>query len=186
MKSIIKLLAFCLVSSLLSNCQRSVELNELSKLVNERMGDSIIFPASIYVARTDINLTKTDKIMKYKYTMVVYTDGDCGKCISDLYQWKLFLKKNRKVLSDVNEKFIIYSNNFIRFEYTTEKARLFLPYYYDSLNSYTSLNKIDDPVLYTLLLDNKNKIKLIGSPLHNPAMLKLYQKVLSESINDED
>ncbi len=186
MKKPLKIILIIFLFFLFYNCERRTEKYYLRELINERLGDSIIFPSSIYMPISDSDSIRYEKFRNYEYTMIVYTDGDCGKCISDLYQWSQFLKENSKTFASINQKFVIYSANFIRFEYTTEKAGLSLPYYYDSLNNYTSINKVDDPVLYTLLLDRENRIKLIGSPLRNPAMLELYQKVLSESINDED
>jgi hypothetical protein len=169
-----------LISCLVFSCTSQTRKEYLSELVKERIGESVIFPSSIVKAGTDSSLVAISQTVEYEYKLVVYTDGDCGKCISELYEWSKFLNDNREVFKSVREIFIIYSVNFPRFEYTTEKVGIKLPFYYDSTNIYITRNTIDEPLLQTLILDKNNKILIVGNPLKNAAMQKLYRNVLSE------
>ncbi len=174
MKRSLKVFLAVLMTAYLSYCQNN-ERTRIREVVVGRVGDSIVFPSSIYCANRD-----TLKVADFKQTLIVYTDGDCGKCIADLYQWSLLLKEHKELFKYTQQKFIIYSNNFERFEYTVEKAGVSLPFYYDSTNCYLQQNNIDDPLLHTLLLDQNNIIRLVGSPIYNSSMLDLFKKVLSE------
>lgn len=171
---------FILIIGLAFSCTNKTQKNQLSELVKERIGASVIFPSAIVKAGTDSSLMTINQTEEYKYKLVVYTDGDCGQCISELYKWTEFINDNREVFKSVREIFIIYSENFQRFEYITEKAEIKLPFYYDSTNLYITQNEIYENMLQTLILDKNNKIVIVGSPIENAAMRELYRKVLSE------
>ena len=100
-----------------------------------------------------------------------------------LYKWNEFLKMNFYILENVHVMFIISSVNYPYFEYNVEKLDLRLPFYYDSINSYITNNRIEDYELYTLLLNKENEITLIGSPIDNPSMQGLYKKVIKPNGN---
>lgn len=172
--TIIWLLGACLFIS----CNHKSPKKELANLIESRIGQVVDFPNSIYSPST--NSTKPLDFLDGKYKVVVYTEGDCGVCIANLYKWKEYIKESKTLFEGTDLIFIVYSINFPRFEYNTEKAEIILPYYYDSINQYTTVNKLDEIVLHTLLLDNNNKIKLIGSPIDNPAMQKLYTRILTQ------
>ena len=171
---------FILIASLVFSCTNKTHKKQMNELVKERIGTSVIFPSAIVKAGTDSNLLAISEAVEYKYKLVVYTDGDCGQCISELYKWTEFLNDNTEVFKSVREIFIIYSENFQRFEYLTEKAEIKLPFYYDSTNLYITRNTIYEPMLQSLILDKNNKILIVGSPIENAAMQELYRKVISE------
>lgn len=172
--SIILLLGSCLFIS----CINKSPKKELAILIESRMGQIVYFPNSIY--SPSANSTKPLDFIDGKYKVVVYTEGDCGACIANLYKWKKYIKEHKTLFESADLIFIVYSINFPRFEYQTEKAEIILPYYYDSINQYTTVNKLDEIVLHTLLLDNNNKIILIGSPIDNLEMQKLYTRILTQ------
>lgn len=176
------LLAFSIIASLAVSCSNNGRKEHLKMLLRDRIGDSIVFPSSLVKSGSDSSILEIDNFSNCNYKLVVFTDGDCGKCITELYEWKDYLEDNKELFKDVRKIFVINSNNFPRFEYTIEKAAIYLPYFYDSTNRFTECNMLDEEFLHTLLLDNNDKILIVGSPINNNAMKEIYLNLLSKAV----
>ena len=107
-------------------------------------------------------------------TIVVYTDGDCGKCIIDLLLWQDFIEKHRDKLVSTTILFIAHSWHYPSFERQLAKAGVTLPQLFDGENEYIDLNDLHHTLLHTLLLDSTNSVVLVGSPLNNEKLTELY------------
>ena len=99
-------------------------------------------------------------------TIVVYTDGDCGKCIIDLLWWQNFIEEHKDKLPSTQVLFIAHSWHYPSFEQQLMNAGISLPQIFDSENKYIEENDLHHPLLHTLLLDSTNRVVLIGSPLN--------------------
>lgn len=159
------------------SCNHFKAKREITDIVNNNIGREIRFPVSLH----PINNVAIDKLWKnnnINMKLVVYTDGDCGVCIAELAKWNQYLKTNKSLFNEIDKIFIVYSNNYTFFEYNIEKAGITLPFVYDSLNQFIYENRLDEPLLHTLILNQDNTILLIGSPLENQAMQEIYKRVL--------
>jgi hypothetical protein len=87
---------FILIASLVFSCTSKTHKKQMNELVKERIGTSVIIPSAIVKAGTDSSLLAISEAVEYKYKLVVYSDGDCGECISELYEWSKFLNDNRE------------------------------------------------------------------------------------------
>jgi len=176
------MIALILVSAFLPlcSCNKSPQTNELKRIVKERMGKRIIIPNNLYFVNSTDSVINVSMSHHYKYKLINYVDGDCGECISELFKWQVLINENSNLFGNTRLYFVIYSGNYPRFEYFTDKANINLPYYYDSTNQYLATNELEDGILNTLLIDHNNRVVLIGSPIENNSMEELYRKVLSE------
>jgi len=107
-------------------------------------------------------------------TIVVYTDGDCGKCILDLLLWQDFIEKYKGSLQSTQILFITHSWHYPTLENQLAEAGVTLPQLFDRENEYIDANDLHHSLLHTLLLDAKNNIVLVGSPLNNEKLKSLY------------
>lgn len=162
-------------------CGRSDKQNKIRKIIKQRSGQAIIIPENIYVAPIYDSTLLSENPTDYNYTLINYTEGDCGECIAELYKWQGFINNNKEMFKNSRMIFIIYSENYFQFEFIIEDVGIALPFYYDSLNQYIAINEINENFLKTLLLNKNEQIILIGSPIENPAMEELYRKTINRT-----
>ena len=60
-------------------------------------------------------------------TIVIYTDGDCGKCIIDLLLWQDFIEEHKEELHSTRIMFIAHSWHYPAFEQQLTNAGKTLP-----------------------------------------------------------
>lgn len=106
--------------------------------------------------------------------IVVYTDGDCGKCIIDLLLWQDFIEEYQEELHYTQILFVAYSWHFPSFEQQLTNAGITLPHIFDNENRYIEMNDLQHSLLHSLLLDSTNSVVLVGSPLNNEKLTNLY------------
>jgi hypothetical protein len=125
-------------------------------------------------------------IFNNKPNLIVYYDNTgCTECKLRLNDWNDIFKEVADSLYNVSIVFIVQPPR----ENTSDLKQIFKDYrfdhpvYSDSLNRFVDINKIlNDSKLNVFLLDSKNRITLIGSPIQNPKMWKLYKDYLTNRI----
>lgn len=123
--------------------------------------------------------------MDGKVKVVTFINADCSSCIEDLKEWTLFV--NKADMNKVRFIFLIRSNygNTTFENLNTNKIDFDLPYFYDNNDSLFTLNKIsEDKLFQTFLLDEQNKVKLIGNPIGHKRLSDLYLKEIQQTIKD--
>lgn len=176
-KSLVKNISIVFMLSILASCNNRIDN---IKLVYERFNTELIFPPSIYPSNKKSMSTLKELCHKKIKKTVILVDGDCGACVGEFILWNDFKKKNENLFRNCSLIYIVKTSNISRFEYITEKAGINFTYYIDTLDQYCKLNNINHPALNTILVDENNKIKQIGSPVRNRKIEKLYRKFLTE------
>jgi len=111
---------------------------------------------------------------KYKIVNYVNHDG-CTPCRLNQTQWNLFI--NELDLKQVQVIFIVESDS-------TKLGETNLPIYYDSSNVFYTLNHLpSDSRFHCFLLDENNRVVLIGNPVQNPKIKDLYIRTICERLN---
>jgi hypothetical protein len=155
----ILLLIFC-------NCARS-EKTEYKTVIEEWIGKKIILP-------------KLSNQFNYdeKVKVVTQINGNCLSCISRLELWSSFIDEIRGTCETNNVQYYLYisgadtsafkaiNDSIIHFNY---------PVIFDQDNTFSKLNKLHENSLYhTMLLDSLDRVLLIGTPIMNKKLQKLY------------
>lgn len=160
---------------LLCDCRNKTEYESL---VREWHGKKIIFPESLKQNKNSVSIfdLKRNKI-------VSYLDGNCPSCLYELIQWDS-LKNDFDSIQLMNSiVFIIYTEDQKNLHYYIESNNICFSFFEDDSNAFYSTNKIPkNRLFHTFLLDEENKVKLIGNPLYNKRLMGIYRKELS--IND--
>ena len=122
----------------------------------------------------------TDTLKESKKLILMPDTGDCTTCAMQVYDWyiyKLDLDKH-----ELNCDIIYVLNDSVRLDKSI--ANLMKRYklnYIANLSSFYSENKIlKDVPFTTFLIDKANKIKLVGSPIDNDKLWKLYKQALQK------
>lgn len=128
-----------------------------------------------------------DSVM-HKNTIKIITliadTGDCTTCSMQVYDWYL-----RKL--DLNNKAlkcdIVYIlNDSVRLSADIQKLMGYYNLYYTTYLQYFTVNnkEIASSMFKTFLVGKDNRIKLVGSPLDNEKLWKLYKKIIQEELVD--
>ena len=99
-------------------------------------------------------------------------------CRGSINKWKEYLKgKNIAFILIVRGGDAEFYN-----EIRSKESSSFRYIYYDKNNVFESTNKIpQDTRLRTFLINSENKIRIIGNPLFNKAIAKLYDEDITSA-----
>lgn len=181
-----KTLGFALLVCIaLSACQQNTNKKQdaWKEVVNDNltkmMGKKLILPSEGTVYNTDTESGRSYDIKDYQ--IVTYVDATCGACLKDLEFWNAFTKEIKEKKISVELKMFVYSNDFKEFQDSVVTSlHLTYPWISDRKAEFPTVNRIPDKKFQTALLNNKNEVVLVGYPVTNLAMRKLYIKTLTE------
>ena len=175
----IRLLSTCVLLLLLTACHS--KKREISALVKAWHGKEIILPdtLSFKVQGRDTAcpdfLTARHKILHY-----IDTSG-CTSCRTRFYDWTLLQKQTDSLHMDVAYFFIAWVKEYEELETLLQVNRCKIPCLYDKTGSLSHLNQFPThPRMQTFLLDSLNRVVLIGNPVENPKLRKLYLKEIQK------
>jgi len=165
----------------LSSCdffKKDNEAKQLKKMFQEFSKKELKFPDSVFVFYGKNNLLKRS-IQSYTENhlkIVTRITADCHHCIINLQRWE------EEILCQIDTssvKFLsfIYTDNLSYFtDVIYPEIDINYPLLIDTLNQFVIDNNLPpfDNRFHTFLLDTKNKIILIGSPLSNNQLKNLY------------
>lgn len=113
------------------------------------------------------------------FTIVYYLNHEgCTPCKLQPNRWNHFINMLDS-LANVRVFFILESDSSVFNEFD-------LPIYYDSKNVFFYKNNLpSDPRFHCFLLDENNKVILIGNPVQNPKIKELYLRTICERLGIE-
>ena len=154
------------------SCRRKI-------MKNDRIGEEVIFPYNINwkILGQD---TLCPQLLEKEYKVLIYNKSTyCNDCSLKIDSWKDFITK-----IDTSKTSILFFINTINNEeeiYTLLKIYDFnYPVIIDKENTILETNKfiqIDD--IDCFLLDNKNRIILLGNPIESKTIKEEYFKIIS-------
>lgn len=170
-------LAFLII---IASCS-SPQHNDIKEMLAPFMGTEVkiseqqLFPVNFY-SNTSLSYSKNTE-----YKIVVYfSENECSECtIKSLFNWQNYmnsLKSNKEV-----SFYLIFKNaDALKFMSDMSSFSISLPYFIDTNGVFEmenpALPKL--PSFHTFLLKN-NRVRIVGSPINNAKILRLYKKELS-------
>ena len=124
--------------------------------------------------------TSCPNLLKHKYKVLVYLDSlGCLPCKLKPMSWKAYIDSCSQLKYDIGFLFVVHSNDYSVFEQRLSIFNFNYPVIYDSKNLFNKINNFPKEDIYrTFLLDDKNHVILIGSPINNDKISKLYTEIL--------
>ena len=121
-------------------------------------------------------------ILDHKYKILTYIDTTgCTACRLKLFDWKLFIKELNTFSEDIAFLFVIHSKNYQEFEDIQKANKFIYPVFYDYNANLKNINNFpNDPNFQTFLLDQNNKVLIIGNPVTNNNIRQLYEYILKQ------
>jgi hypothetical protein len=158
------------------------------KMIKNTLGTKIYPGIFDYVQHQDQIIAFTDFRKQYKYIFLVYLQNGCAPCYPKYIEWQTRMK-SLVHRDDITVLFIYQGQDFNSFliglkdtdpEYDTRDDLFFIAI--DSEGSFQSENpEISDGILNSsLLIDEENKVRLIGAPFASTQMTDLFFRITRE------
>ena len=163
----------------------SKENSKVQEEASRWMGDTLELPRVSQVLYKD-SLYRKQKLInenpKLKVTTFIW--GECQSCVEDLKKWEHFFefvhsKRDVEMFFYLNIQEIsffiknYYDNNFFKYPLIIDKKLNYL-----TKNDLPFKNK----VYQTFLLDSNNKVILVGNPIYNKKLMKLYKQEINKRL----
>ncbi len=166
------------IALILSGCYSKEDQNK--KVVQEWYGKTVVIPSSLKpkVAGRDTTISASE-ILDKDYNVLTFVDTTgCTECNLRLYDWRLLIEEVKQYSKEINFIFVIHSSNFDEISAFAVKNKFNYPLFYDYDNSFAKANKNlpAQPEFQSFLLDNEGKVILVGNPVKNKSLWKLYKK----------
>ena len=122
-----------------------------------------------------------------EYLWVVYADSFvCSSCkLSELHYWNEFIYESKKMSDNVDFCFIFSpkKEDENTFMFTVRSLKFATSIYLDSSNSFHHNNPQipNDQRFHTFLLNGDKKILLVGDPVKNEKINKLFQEIVADN-----
>lgn len=118
----------------------------------------------------------------FKLLTIIDTNS-CTGCRLRLYEWNRYIKEIDTINPHVAFLFVVHAKDYTVVDVIKKQNKFTYPIFYDYKNKVGQLNNFpQNPRFQTFLLDKNNKIILLGNPIGNHRMWKLYKKILSGEI----
>jgi hypothetical protein len=156
---------------------------EIKKIVNEWNGKLIEMPDSVFILENGILTIPLENPFNVgNQKILTFISGDCEKCINNLNDWVVLLD-SVNIGKGLQLIVIILSSDIEQFirEFSIRVPQSIIPYLDVRYKFLTTYNLPLDWDLRTFLLDNHNRVVLIGNPLHNLNLKKLYLQKIKEN-----
>ena len=176
MKNALIILSILLYTSCINSYQK-----DITRVVTEWQGKAIQIPSnSIFTIQGKDTVSVN---MNAEHKILVYVDSaGCTSCRLQLNKWKEFIVKVDSVAKEpVQFLFYLTPKSVKEARYITRRDDFTYPMCIDLKNEINSKNNFPkEDTFHTFLLDAKNKVQIIGNPIHNNAVRELYLNAISK------
>jgi len=186
MKTKIVLILSLTILLLASSCQNK-EKREAKKIVTEWVGKKIQIPENIMFSVLGKDTTCPD-LLKKPYKILLYVDSTgCLSCRLKLPDWKMLMKEVDTIaLGKVGFIYIFQPKREKELQQLLRQNRISYPVIIDPTDYINRQNHFPNKLPYQcFLLDQSNKVLMIGNPVHNPQIWNLYKAQITGKPNKE-
>jgi Protein of unknown function (DUF1573). len=162
------------------SCKNNARRSEAEKIVSEWVGKTIRIPDGIPCSFKGKDTLYSPLNTPYKIFVYIDSAG-CTGCKAQFYKWNPVIEEIALKLSDkVDLQFVIHPKDEKDLQFQFRRDNFIYPVFLDRTNEADKLNHFPQETLYQcFLLDDKNKVLLIGNPILNPQIWELYKQVIS-------
>ena len=173
-----KLLMVSIISVVLWNCTNSRE-DYIKKII----GSELVINYESMFKSEDSVLYLSD--IKKPLKIVVYSDSsNCNACDMQFATWKIRFRELNHIANDnIGLIFIINTKNISDMELNARIAQITNLRLYDTQGVFKKNNHVfNHRDLHTFLLDQNNKVILVGDPLVNHQLFDIYKRAIEKYI----
>jgi hypothetical protein len=170
-KNIICIIVIVLTSCVFENHQKNEQIIDQKITIPE-------FDRNNFLCTNDTldHSSYNEKLKEFPYKIVIYADSiSCIDCDLNLIEWKQRIKEIEKKQLDVCFLFILNYSYFSIIKQTVQRDKFHYPIFFDKYGYFTKVNNLSKDVKNIIfLLNEENKIIVIGNPINNTNNWNLY------------
>lgn len=157
--------------------------NNVAYIIKQMQSAPVVFPENVLTMYNGRDTNMMDYINS-KLKLVLYIDStSCNTCFVDkLYLWKDLFDFRNQFDEDLCLYFLLESSGsaLAQITYSLRNQELNCPIRVDTLFQFSKLNSHipPSPKYHTFLLDKDNNILMVGNPMNNKKMEKLFMDVV--------
>lgn len=158
---------------------------QMADLVMDWQGKEILFPNNLQFMELNNDSICLSKYNNCQYKILDYTDTNgCVGCRLRLYQWKDFIKELDSVANNQVVVFkYVYTKKLQDTKFEFFRADYKHPVCFDLDDSLNKLNHFpENEHLHCFLLDENNRVLIVGNPVQYPKIKNLYLRTISEGL----
>lgn len=178
MKNSLSILSlFCFVLLSCNNVQQ-----ETKQILKKWYNKEIIIPSSLKPQIFNRDTNCTDLLNKEFKILLHVNPGGCSECKLKLFKWFQIIEECKYLENKLSFLIVVNSPNIQQIRVIAIQNKFQYPIFYDINGKMDSLNQF--PVnenLRCFLLNRENKVILMGNPVNNPQLLKLYLNKIKEN-----
>jgi len=186
MKAISMLFLSLTIVLLASSCQNKKE-REAKKIVTEWVGKKIQIPDKTIFSVLGKDTT-CPNLLKKPYKILLYVDSSgCLSCRLKLADWKILMKEIDSIApGKVGLIYIFQPKREKELQLLLRQNLFCYPVILDPTDHINKQNHFPSKLAYQcFLLDQSNKVLMIGNPVHNPQIWNLYKAQITGKPNKE-
>ena len=179
MKNLLFILS--IVTIFVCSCKDNKKREDAAKIVNEWIGKEILFPESVpcFASGKDAIPELCSEQFQKEYKILLYVDSaGCSNCRLKLFEWKHLIEEADSLFQG-KVGFLLYfqPKSVKEMDYLFALDRFDYPVFMDTKGIINSLNRFPKVMQYQcFLLDNNNKVLMIGNPTLNLRIWELYKE----------
>lgn len=175
-------LVYLSILFILISCNR--QKMETRKLIAKWQGREILFPQG-FEAKFKGRDTLWTEWQEEKYKILNYIDSNgCTECQLQLANWQILKEEVLKEKLNVVFAFVIHAKDYEQLNHLQKTNRFDSPLLYDYEGLLNSLNHFPEEHFFrTFLLDENNKVILIGNPISKGRLWQLYKQRIRKGEN---
>ena len=157
------------------------EQERILGVIKKMMNQTILFSQEM---KDNIEI---DSLLKKDFKLVVYLDSaGCTECHLSLDEWSVTIREMKFLNEDVSFIFIVNNSSESVIRSLLSKHRFNYPVFIDKNDSFFKLNSLTNEHRFQVfLLDKKNNILLVGDPVRNDEIWKLYKTAVNRNNIDD-
>lgn len=172
-----------MVISLLIFCCCMDNASPIVKLFRNHMGKEISLEGFPIVLSESDTVAYRDFRKKYPYVYINYIDEECGSCVFKIREWYKYYN-SLPMYENLAYVFVFRGKDYRKFLKNRIGKYSEAPFYFFSSEDFiyiTNNSEIDRQIIDGgFLLDSRNHIRVIGSPLESHPLRKMIEKVLTK------
>lgn len=166
---------------MLSSCNLiNKEAQEARRMTLEWHNREIVLPAKLSCQTRGVDTIYSNLVTK-KYKIFTYIDTlGCTSCKFGAMEWKQLIHEIDTLSDEVAFLFYAHLKDYEDFETYLEINKFKYPIFYDYDGVCNLKNNLPNQVYFqTFLLDENNKVLLIGKPKPDSKLWDLYKKIIT-------
>ena len=155
------------------------------KYIKEIVGSMLTINSDLMLQGSDSELYSTE--IKKPLKIVIYSDStNCNACDIRFPMWKIKYKELSLLHDNIGLIFIINTENISDIELNINVTKVPGLKLYDTNGDFKKNNHIfNNRAFHVFLLDQDNKVILVGNPLDNHKLFTLYKEAIKMYTNQK-